>query len=213
MPNHLRPSRIVSRAFFTTTAAATLILSLSNALGAQSSQSSREARRIDLETRQRALRELEKLKNRRPTKSVNTRPMYEEVAESFKQLQLRNYNLSGIAVQQDAPLDYARITEDAGEIRKRASQLKGYLALPEPDKGQKQNKTGEILTPEGLRTAVISLDGLVNSFVWNPVFQRPGVIDMEQSVKAGRDLEGIIKLSGRIRESAEAMGKGNGKKQ
>ena len=164
-----------------------------------------------MEVRQRALRDLEKLKRRPPAKAADTRPAYRDVAEDFEQLQLRNYNLSGAAIQ-GAPLDYARIREEAAEVRKRASRLKGYFSLPELDKGQKQNKGGAILTPEGLRMAVASLDALVNSFVWNPVFQRPGVVDMEQSAKARRDLEEIISLSERIRGCAEALGKDAGKK-
>jgi hypothetical protein len=52
----------------------------------------------------------------------------------------------------------------------------------------------------------------VNSFVWNPVFQRPGVIDLELSSKASHDLEQIIRLSERIRRGAADLGKGAGKK-
>ena len=65
----------------------------------------------------------------------------------------------------------------------------------------------EIVSSEELTSAAASLNALVNSFVWNPVFQRPGVIDLELSAKASRDLEGIIRLSEQIRRSAEGLGK------
>ncbi|HEV2764845.1 MAG TPA: hypothetical protein VGV38_17825, partial [Pyrinomonadaceae bacterium] len=60
--------------------------------------------------------------------------------------------------------------------------------------------------PEGLKPAVAALDALVNSFVWNPVFRQPDVVDLEQSSKAGRELAEIIALSERIRKCVEGLG-------
>jgi hypothetical protein len=51
----------------------------------------------------------------------------------------------------------------------------------------------------------------VKSFVWNPVFQQSGIIDVQNSAKARRDLEGILKLSEQIRKFADAVGKNSGK--
>ncbi len=166
---------------------------------------------MEMETRQRALLLLDRVRQRQPAKATDSHRADEEAAEDFEQLQLRNNNLSGAAVQ-GLPLDYARIREEAAEVRKRASRLKVHFWLTEPDKSQKQNKGGEILTPEGLTLDVASLDALVKSFVWNPLFQQPDVVDMEQRMKARRDLEGIISLSARIRGCAEALGKGVGEK-
>jgi len=70
----------------------------------------------------------------------------------------------------------------------------------------------EALSAEGLRSAAASLDSLVKGFVWNPVFRRPDVVDLEQSSRAGRDLAGIITLSERIRKCAEDLGRGVAKK-
>jgi hypothetical protein len=68
-------------------------------------------------------------------------------------------------------------------------------------------KAVETQTPEALRSAVASLDALVNAFAWNPIFKQPDVINLEQSSKAARDLEGIITLSDRINKSACEMSK------
>jgi hypothetical protein len=124
---------------------------------------------------------------------------------------LVNYTLAGVA-DPKAPLDYARIRKESAEVRKRATRLKSYLSLPEVEESRKPDKAAEIQTPEALRSAVGKLDALVNSFAWNPVFQRPNVVDLEQSTKASRDLAGIIIISEQIRKSAEELGKSVAKK-
>ena len=159
-----------------------------------------------MEARQRALRTLSDELKKRGKREADTRPSYQQVAEDFEQLQLRNYNLSA-AAGSEAPPDYGRIAEEAAEVRRRASRLKSTLALPSVKSEQKQKKVEEAATPEGVKAAVTSLDALVRSFVWNPVFQRPDVLDAENSARAGRELEEILALSERIREAAEALGR------
>jgi hypothetical protein len=48
----------------------------------------------------------------------------------------------------------------------------------------------------------------VKAFAWNPVFRKPDVVDLEQSSKASRDLEGVISLSDQIRRSAAELARG-----
>jgi hypothetical protein len=159
-----------------------------------------------MEMRQRMLWDLEKLKRDRPARAPDARPAYSEVAGEFQQLQVVNYSLAG-AADPKAPLDLARVKKESAEVRKHASRLKSYLSLPEVGPGEKRDKPAEIQTPEALRAAVARLDELVNSFAWNPIFQKPDVVDLEQSTKASRDLAGIIALSEQIRRTAEELGK------
>ena len=60
---------------------------------------------------------------------------------------------------------------------------------------------------ETIRRALLKLDALIMSFIGNPVFQKPGVVDAEQSAKASRDLAGIIELSEQIRKAAVRLHK------
>ena len=204
MPDHIR--------IFVTAARASLVIAAFILLPpfaprVQATQNTRDARRIETETaKPRALRDLEKLLYTPPPRPRRIRPSYKEVAEDFKQLQLRNYSLSQ-AAGVGAQFDYARIRVEAAEVKKRASRLKTSLLLPEPNRDQKVDGGEEIASTEGLTSAAASLNALVNSFVWNPVFQRPGVVDLELSSKASRDLEGIIRLSEQIRRSAEGLSK------
>jgi hypothetical protein len=173
-------------------------------------QSQREAARIDLEARQRALRSLENVKQKLSRRPPEPHLAYQQIKDDFEQLQLVNYHLSGsgAAIQ---TLDYGQIKRDASEVRKRAARLKTNLLLPEPDKDEKPQKSREAFTPaDDMKPAIDALDALVKRFVWNPVFQHPNVLDVENSVKARRDLEAIIKLSEQIQKRAEALSKLSG---
>lgn len=191
-------------AVFVSCAAAAVLLSCA-AARAQTPQQRRDAQRADMEARQRALRTLSDDLKKREKKAADTRPSYQQVAEDFQRLQLSNYNLSANA-EPGAALDYAQVTEEAAEVRRRASRLKSTLALPAvKDDGDKRKKADEALAPEGLKAAISSLDALVKSFVWNPVFHTPNVLDAENSSKASRELEEILRLSEQIRGAAEAQ--------
>lgn len=203
MSDHIRCLKIATRVSL---AAVALFILLPSVARAQASPSAaRAAARAEMELREKSW-DLEKLKREKPAESPDTRPDYSEVAEEFQRLQVVNNSLVGVA-DPKTPLDYARVRKESAEVRKRAARLKEYLVLPEVEGAPKPEKGAEIQTPEALRTAVKKLDGLVNSFAWNPVFQRPDVVDLELSSKASRDLAGILSLSEQIRKSAEELGK------
>jgi hypothetical protein len=188
-------------------AAFALILCTPHASRAQTTRVEREARRNDMQMRQWALRDLERLKGERPEKRRDARPAYTDVAHDFEQLQLVNYSLAS-AIAPAVALDYELIKKESAEVSKRASRLKNVLALPEVEGQKAQGSAADVQTPEGLRSAVASLDALVKSFAWNPVFRQPDVVDLEQSSKASRDLAGIIVLSEQIRKGASELFKG-----
>lgn len=199
--------RQLSRGAAVRFAAAVIVLSCAAQARAQSAQQRRDAQRADMEARQRALRTLSDELKKSQRKQPDTRPSYQQVAEDFEQLQLRNYNLSA-AAEPGADLDYARVGEEAAEVRRRAARLKSTLALPAAKKDEKQKKEEGAPGPDDLRAAISSLDALVKSFAWNPVFQKPDVLDAENSARASRELEEILRLSEQIRRAAEALGKG-----
>lgn len=207
MREHARRPTIYARAALAA-AAFVVILLTPPALDAQTAQSAREreAKRLDAQQRQWALRNIDKLKEAPPDVSPDTRPTYESVGRDFEQLQLVNLSLAG-AAQDGAVLDYELIKKHSGEVRRRASRLRSSLVLPEVKEQPAQPKVLEALTPEALRSAVASLGALVNSFAWNPVFSQSNVVNLEHSAKAARDLAGIIALSERINKSAGEMSK------
>ena len=207
MPDHTRRLKLATCAALACVALSPAAARAQLTPSSQASQAARDARRFEMEMRQRALRDLGKMVNKRPAKAPDARPAYGDVAEEFKQLQLVNYSLAGVA-DPKVELDYARVRKESAEVRKRAARLKTFLSLPEVEEPQKTDRAAEIQTAEALRSAVRKLDALVNSFAWNPVFQKPDVVDLEQSTKASRDLAGILNLSEQIRKSAEELSKG-----
>jgi len=207
MQDHTRLHRLYARAASAAAAAFVVILLTPAALDAQTSASrALEAKRQEAQQRQWALRNLDKIKDAPPDVDPDTRPTYAAVAQNFEQLQLVNQSLSG-AARGGAELDFDLIRKHSGEVRKRAARLKSWLALPEVKEQEAQLKLLETHTPEAMKSAVASLDALVNAFAWNPVFHQTNVIDLEHSMKAARDLAGIISLSERINKSASEMSK------
>jgi hypothetical protein len=198
MQDHARRTALYAHAALVIAASA-LVLTSPSATNAQATRAEREARRAEMQMRQWALRDTERLKAEPDSKARDARPAYTDVEQDFEQLQLVNYSLAG-ATAEGAALDYESIRKQAAEVGKRASRLKGYLSLPKV--AEAQGRAAEALAPEGLKSAVASLDALVSSFAWNPVFRQPDVVDLEQSTKASRDLAGIISLSERIRRCA-----------
>lgn len=186
--------------------AAALLLSCPLLLRAQLPPNRREERRADMEARQRALRGLSGLNAREANRKTPAaaRPTYKQVAEDFEQLQWSNYRLSA-AAEPGARLDFEQIREEAAEVRRRASRLKSALALPAVRKEQRQRDAERPLTPEAMRAAIATLDATVKSFAWNPIFQRPDVLDAESAAKASVELDEILAVSERVREAAEAL--------
>jgi hypothetical protein len=197
-------------------AVVTLLSLFPSALRAQepSSQSLREARRLEMEARQRSLWNLEKDAHKRRGEGVKVsreqRLAYQQFTEDFETLQVANYALVD-AVGSGPGFDYGAVKKHAGEIKKRTSRLKETLLLPEPEKDQMQKKSDESLTGETLKAAITAINALVQSFVTNPMFQQLGTVDTNNSTKARSDLDGIIRLSEQAHKCADALNKAAGK--
>ena len=104
-------------------------------------------------------------------------------------------------------LDYKFVSEVTGEIKKRASRLEENLALPKPEEDEKRVVNQEELNEDQMRLALLMLCKRIESFVKNPLFETPGVIDVRHSTKASSDLESILRLSATLRKNAERLKK------
>src|SRR5215204_1390943 len=182
-----------------------VILLCGGSISAQepSSQSSRDARRAEIESRQRALwtleKEARKSRNKARTPSANN-PAFLQFKDDFEGMQLANNALADLVVAAE-PFDYREIGKQASEVKKRAARIRTTLVLPDADK---QEKPGE---KPALKDAVTQLGLLVQEFISNPMFQELTVLDANHTVKARRDLDEIVRLSEHIRKTAEAVSK------
>ncbi len=134
---------------------------------------------------------------------------YAQIREDFRRLQILNNDVMRAVTLSSEP-NYKQISDSAREIRKRAARLRLNLVFPE---AEKDDGPRLVQPPEasGLKPSLAALDGLIFSFVSNPIFKEVKVVDARLGVKARRDLDGIIELSEKVRKNAEKMSKNAGK--
>ena len=136
------------------------------------------------------------------------RVIYQQVSEDFQRLQKVNNEMMKATFPNKSAYtpDFNRISKSTKEINKRASRLLTNLRLPATDDKEQKPANDEILHVDQLKSALLALDPLVMSFVSNPNFEHPNtVVDVAQSLKAKRDLQGIIELSRRIKLGSEKL--------
>ena len=119
------------------------------------------------------------------------------VRDDFRRLQKVNNDLmtrmfvrSSFATQE---ITQKEVRSSLGEIKKIAKRLRLDLAIPEV-------KSAETSYHVTLSPGLLLLDKAVMSFVENPLFQQPRVIDAELASTAERDLNEILLLSDFLRK-------------
>lgn len=132
------------------------------------------------------------------------------IKEDFTRIQVVNNEMMR-KIFDDEVLDYKRISESIGEIRKRAARLRENLMLPETEPGEKNLRMLAQNQPALLKDSLLTLDNMIMAFVHNPLFQQPNVVDAKLSARAGDDLRTIIEFSGGIRKEAEKLSKLQGR--
>jgi hypothetical protein len=160
--------------------------------------------------REREARQREELRQglgRRSARVVNLRYVQAvilQVKQDFERIQIaRNEIVRTI----DNRLDYKFVSEVTGEIKKRAGRLEENLFLPEPEENENRGVREVELNEAQIRVALLLLCDRIESFVKSPIFETPGVLDVQHSTKASSDLESILKLSASVRKSAERQKK------
>lgn len=130
-----------------------------------------------------------------------------QLGEDFRRIQVIRNDVARALVR-GTPLDYAHVSEQAVEVRKRALRMQGYLGLRDPKAEVSRQHDGTAAPDEGqLKRALVLLCKRIDSFVANPRFKSPGVVDVEGDARAGRDLREIISLSDAVREGAARLGR------
>ncbi len=156
------------------------------------------ARERDLMYRELGLRNLERVDRRSPEER---RLAMAKIKEDFRQIQVLNNDVMRSLASGQTP-DYKLIVKATDEIKKCALRLKTNLYLPESEKEAKLIKPQNDKHQPQLAPALSSIDSLIASFVANPIFKSSGVIDVQFSAKARRDLDQIITLSERAQRIA-----------
>lgn len=127
-----------------------------------------------------------------------------EIKKDAERIQFFNTEM-GRSVSIGAPLDYDAIVKATGEIKKHARRLMYNLRLPWIKSAAQSTKGQDNLNAKELAASLSELNDLIKSFGANSLLVNPNVVDVREASNAGRDLEGIIVLSDRIRKSAKRL--------
>jgi hypothetical protein len=133
----------------------------------------------------------------------------EQLNEDFKRIQVIRNDIAH-ALKVEGVLDYKRVSGQAAEVRKRALRMQTYLALR--DKGTDERGVAARTDAGGdadVKDALVKLCKRIDSFVANPRFTAPDVVDVDATARAKRDILEIIALSGEIKSGAERLGQKN----
>ncbi|PYS79138.1 MAG: hypothetical protein DMF67_07695 [Acidobacteria bacterium] len=128
----------------------------------------------------------------------------EQLNQDFKRIQVIRNDIAH-ALKVEGVLDYRRVSGQAAEVRKRALRMQAYLALRGPDADEKTGAGQAGYDEKELKGALVRLCKRIDSFVANPRFTSPDVVDVDGTAKASRDLREIIALSVAVRNSAERL--------
>src|SRR5688572_9008793 len=160
-------------------------------LNRQSQESERDSLRREMEG-----------KNRKPVNSKQSQAIKTQIKEDFEALQTA-YNEIVINLQSGS-LERDFVLEASADVKKYSARLKENLALPEPEKDA-ANETAAKEEPNlsDRRKSLRALCRHIYNFVTNPIFNEPTGLDVEQAANARREIDKIIELSEKIRETAE----------
>jgi hypothetical protein len=139
-----------------------------------------------------------------PKNDRQLKALMAQTEEDFTRI-LTLHNEIARALTSNTDLNYQFVSEAAAEIRKRASRLQSTLALhvaseDVPVKEKSDTKMKDSLT---------KLCKEIRSFVTNPIIENPNTVDAEQLIRARRDLESVVQLSGLIKKDADKLTKKN----
>jgi hypothetical protein len=128
--------------------------------------------------------------------------LMDQVGEDFQRiLNLHNEIVRAIAANQS--LTYQFISNTAGEIRKRSARLQSTLKLQKPEPSTDTRGTETDLNIMAMKDELVLLCKQIESFVRNPIIEKPGTVDAEQLKKARKSLQSIVQLSDAIKKQAD----------
>jgi hypothetical protein len=124
--------------------------------------------------------------------------LFAQIREDFTRLQLINNELMRTVFVKKS-VDLKLIAATTAEINKRAARLSGNLVLPRLDDKMANRKPDDAANDSDLPAGLLALDRCIMSFITNPLFKQPNVVDAQLASKARQDLDLIIRLSKQLK--------------
>jgi hypothetical protein len=120
--------------------------------------------------------------------------LFAQIREDFTRLQvINNEMMQTVFVKRN--IDRKLIVKTTSEINKRASRLSENLVLPRIDDKASVQKPDDTRNALSLEARLLALDHSIMSFIANPLFKQPNVVDSQNALKARSDLNLIVRLS------------------
>lgn len=149
-------------------------------------------------------RTLNRMKNDAKAASERRRNLFPQINEDFQRIQVIHNEMVRM-LQPDKSLNYDRLMDLTGDMKKRGERLRENLMLAEPEKTGAPSSHAAAIDEAQLKKSIADLHDVVASFVASPIFKNLGVVDAKVVESATKDLDHIITLSDDIKKEAKTL--------
>jgi len=126
----------------------------------------------------------------------------DQVSEDFQRI-LSLHNEIVRALTANRSLSDQFISDATGEIKKRAARLQSSLQLQKPEPTPQDRAIGKDFKTLETKDGLIVLCQQIESFIRNPIIEKPGTVDARQLGKARQDLQSVVELSDTIKKRVD----------
>ena len=151
-------------------------------------------------------RDINRMKNDARADRERRQSLFPQINDDFQRVQVIHNELVRM-LQSDKGLDYGRLADLGGDLKKRGTRLRENLALSEAEQNAPQAKRPDVIDDQQVRNDIVTLHDLVVSFVGSPLFKNLGVVDAKTIDQATDDLDKIIDLSEELKREARLLNK------
>lgn len=151
-------------------------------------------------------RTLNVMKNDAKAATERRRNLFPQINEDFQRIQVIHNEIVRM-LQPDKGLNYDRLADLTGDMKKRSVRLRENLALPQPEKTDTPPSHSDAIDDAHLKKTIADLHDVIVSFIANPLFKNLGVVDAKVIDAAGKNLDDILGLSEEIKREAKLLGK------
>ena len=142
--------------------------------------------------------------NQKANDPKRAQAMMDQVSEDFERI-LTLHNEIVRAITANRSLSYKFISDATGEIRRRAARLQSSLKLQKPEPTTENRATRTDLNVTETNDELLVLCQQIESFVRNPIIEKPGTVDAQQLGKARKDLQSVVEISLAIKKQVDKL--------
>jgi hypothetical protein len=151
-------------------------------------------------------RDISRMKNDAKAVRERRQSLFPQINDDFQRVQVIHNELVRM-LQSKNGLDYGRLADLSGDLKKRGTRLRENLALSQTDQTASQTKHDDAVDDQHMRKDIVSLHDVVVSFVASPLFKNLGVVEAKVLDQTQHDLDKIIDLSDEIKREAKLLNK------